>query len=234
MRFIGANWKMNSVPKGFDLPSSPYRSAKGKEIVVFPSLLDIHVCVKAGLTTGGQCGAIEEKGAYTGDVSMGMLATHGCTHVLCGHSERRTHHEESDEAVAKQVQAAIKAGLTAVICIGENADEREMGMSHEVVERQLKPILKLCASTLTAGNTVIAYEPVWAVGTGKTPTAADVQAAHVFIRKLLPSQDIRIVYGGSVTGKNAGQFFGCADVDGGLIGGAALKPEDFAEIVKAA
>lgn len=232
--FIGANWKMNPPPQGFDAPDSPYRPSETVDISVFPSALDIPACVKAGLKTGGQYARAENCGAYTGDLSMSQLKTAGCTSVLCGHSERRFHHEESDECVGKQVQAALNAGLRTILCIGENGDERELGITNDVLKRQLEAVLTIAGKKINAEHFIVAYEPVWAIGTGNTPKPADVDITHAFIRSLLPSPEIRIIYGGSVTAKNAASFFSLEHVDGGLIGGASLKPAEFAAIVKAA
>lgn len=232
-RFIGANWKMHSPPEGFDAKDSPFRSTPAVEVTVFPSIIDIATTVRAGLATGGQYGRSEECGAFTGDVNMEQLKGAGCVQVLCGHSERRFHHEESDACVGKQVVSALKTGLTAILCIGENADERELGTTNAVVERQLGAVLRSAGTLITAKNFIVAYEPVWAIGTGNTPTPADVEATHAFIRSLLPSKEIRIIYGGSVTAKNAASFFALPNVDGALVGGASLKPKEFAGIVKA-
>ncbi len=233
-RFIGANWKMNPPPQGFDAKDSAFRASTTVDVTVFPSCTDIAVCVRSGLTTGGQYGRAEDCGAFTGDVSMQQLKTAGCTSVLCGHSERRFHHEESDECVGKQVLSALKTGLTAILCIGENADERELGSTNDVLERQLTAALKIAGKSVTPQNFLVAYEPVWAIGTGNTPKPADVETTHAFIRSLLPSPEIRIIYGGSVTAKNAASFFALKNVDGALVGGASLKPEEFAGIVNAA
>lgn len=233
-RFIGANWKMHAAPQGFDAANSPYRSTPHADVVVFPPSLALHACKEAGLTVGGQYGRAEPSGSFTGDISMAMLKDEGCTHVLCGHSERRRHHEESDETVSQQTRAALDAGLTAVLCIGESADEHEMAMTNAVIERQLTTVLRACESMVNAANFVVAYEPVWAIGTGSTPEPNDVDAIHAYIRTLLPDQNIRIIYGGSVTGKNAATFFACKHVNGALVGGASLQPKDFALITSAA
>lgn len=222
------------MPAGSGQAGSPYHTTNKTDVVVFPSALDLHACVQAGLSVGGQYGRPEDSGSFTGDVSMVMLKTHGCTHVLCGHSERRRHHEESDEMVAEQVKAALNAGLTAVLCIGESADEHEISMTKAVVERQLKIVLEACGTAVSAMTCIVAYEPVWAIGTGMTPTCNDVEEMHAFIRTLLPDPAIRIIYGGSVIGKNAAEFFACSNVQGALIGGAALHPDDFQRIIESA
>lgn len=231
--FIGANWKMNAAPAGAFDAGSPYQKNKACDVVVFPAASDLKECVKAGLITGGQAARAEEKGAFTGDISMAMLKAAGATHVLCGHSERRKHHGETDLMIAAQVQAALAAGLTAVLCIGETAEEQAAGETNDVLRNQLS-IITVQASNLKPQNFVVAYEPVWAIGTGKTPTPADAENIHAFIRSLLPDQSIRIIYGGSVTGDNAKSFFDQKNIDGALVGGASLKKEEFAKIVGAA
>lgn len=233
-RFVGANWKMNPPPSGFEGTDSPFRSTEKAEVAVFPSFTDIGACLKAGLTTGAQCGRAEDCGAFTGDLSMKQIKDAGCVWVLAGHSERRFHHEESDECIGKQVASALHAGLKTILCIGENADEHELGSTSEVLARQLKVVLGPAGKKITPENFIVAYEPVWAIGTGNTPKPADVDAIHASIRALLPDPGIRILYGGSVTGKNAESFFAQKNVDGALVGGASLKPDEFAAIVKAA
>lgn len=226
-KFLGANWKMNSPPAGSFDSGSPYHASGDTEIVVFPTFLDLAECLKATLVTGGQCGRPQEAGAFTGDVSMKHLKTLGVTHVLCGHSERRAHHGETDEYVGEQVSAALAAGLIPILCIGETADQREMDQIEEILAQQMRAVLE-------SPKMIIAYEPVWAIGTGVTPTSAEAEKTHAFIRRSLKNKDIRIIYGGSVSADNAAGFFAETDIDGGLIGGASLKPKEFASIVAAA
>ncbi len=233
-KFIGANWKMNPAPLGAYEHESPFRSSGSCDIVVFPISVDLRSCIEARLSTGGQCGRPEEAGAFTGDVSMKQLKDAGATHVLCGHSERRQHHEESDSYVAKQVKNAIECGLVSVLCIGENADEQELKTTDDVLTRQLSAVLTTSEEVITPSNFLIAYEPVWAIGSGKTPAPKDAQAVHAFIRSLVPDPHIRIIYGGSVNGKNAKDFFAQPDIDGALVGGCSLKPDEFRMIVAAA
>ncbi|HVW66606.1 MAG TPA: triose-phosphate isomerase [Candidatus Peribacteraceae bacterium] len=223
---IAANWKMNAPPQGWDSDESPYRKQDGVEIVVFPTFLDIRTCVEKFLVVGAQCGRPEPTGTYTGDISMELLAQHGCTYVLCGHSERRSHHQESDAFVALQVKAAMDAGLQPILCIGESADERELKQQFDVVKRQLEAMSIL--------PSIIAYEPVWAIGTGSCPAESDVQEMHANIRSLLPEdkkEGTRILYGGSVKPDNAAGFLKEPDVDGLLVGGASLDPKEFRQIV---
>lgn len=231
---IAANWKMNSPPGGFEAPDSPYRAAtavataRGAEsavdVVVLPSFTDLHRCIEAKLIVGAQCGRPELNGAFTGDVSIAMLKDLGCRYVLCGHSERRRYHGETDAFIAEQAAAALEAGLHPIVCVGETAEERKNGKEKDVVKRQLKE--------LPSGVT-IAYEPVWAIGTGKTATPKDAQEMHSFIRKHVAAET-RILYGGSMHSGNALELLKQPDIDGGLIGGASLKLDEFKKIVEIA
>lgn len=229
-RLLAANWKMNPAPRGFDLPISPYRSASDVDVVVFPSTTDIDRCVAATLNVGGQAARPEETGAFTGDVSMAMLAAHGCRAVLCGHSERRQHHGETDAHVAAQVRAAVTAGLLPILCVGETAEQRAAGLAEETVRAQIE-----AATAGLPAPIVIAYEPVWAIGTGNTATPDDIRAMHAFIRSILPATLIEspILYGGSVKPENAGDIFACDNVDGALVGGASLDSRAFGDILDA-
>jgi triosephosphate isomerase len=228
-KLLAANWKMNPAPQGFDMPIGPFRRAPDVDVVVFPSDVDVDKCVAAGLTTGGQAARPQETGAFTGDVSMAMLAAHGCQAVLCGHSERRQHHGETDAQIHEQVTGALAAGLLPFLCVGETDAERSAGNAEAVVRGQLDAALRGIT-----GSVVIAYEPVWAIGTGKSATPADVQAMHAFIRSALPDalRESPLLYGGSVKPENAAEIFACDDVDGALVGGAALKAESFGGILE--
>ncbi len=219
-KLIAANWKMNAAPAGFE-SAQAFRSTDSADVVVFPSFLDIEKVLNAGIIAGGQSSRPEEKGAFTGDVSIHALKNAGCTYVLCGHSERRQHHKESDEDIGKQVEAAKVAGLTPILCVGETLEERESGKEDEVIGRQL---------SLTKDVPVVAYEPVWAIGTGKTATTEQVAAMHAFIRSLV-GPDTKILYGGSVKPDNAKEILSQPNVDGALVGGAALVADSFASIV---
>jgi len=223
---IAANWKMNAPPVGWDGEDSPYSPRDGADVVVFPSHLDIHVCLEKFLTVGSQCGRPEAQGAFTGDISMALLAAHGCTWVLCGHSERRMHHSESDAFVALQASAAVAAGLHPIVCVGETADEREMGQAKDVVKRQVQAI---------EVPATFAYEPVWAIGTGVTASPDDAQEMHAFIRSLLPKagrDSARIIYGGSVKPDNTKALMMQPDIDGALVGNASLDPASFRKIIE--
>jgi triosephosphate isomerase len=188
---------------------------------------------------GGQNLSAHKSGAYTGEVSGPMLKDFACTYVIVGHSERRTYCGEDDQLVAEKFAAAQGHGLVPILCIGETLAERERGQTEQVVARQLDAVL---AKVSIAGfkNAVIAYEPVWAIGTGKTATPEQAQAVHHFIRAKLAGLDpgiaagVRILYGGSMKGSNAKELIGQADIDGGLIGGASLQAEEFLTICRAA
>jgi triosephosphate isomerase len=223
--FLAANWKMHSPPQGWDGEDSPYRTRVDKDVVVFPSTLDIRTCIEKFLIVGAQYGRPEPRGAFTGDVSMQLLAEHGCRYVLCGHSERRNFHSETDAFIAQQVKAAMDAGIEPILCIGETDTEREKGQQKEVVARQLQNM---------PCPTLIAYEPVWAIGTGKNATPEQAQEMHAFIRSLLPSDaqaTTRILYGGSVKPENAADLLRQSDIDGLLVGSASLDPKLFRSIV---
>ncbi|MCG8690413.1 MAG: triose-phosphate isomerase [Minwuiales bacterium] len=184
---------------------------------------------------GGQDCHASTNGAHTGDIAAPMLKDAGCAYAIVGHSERRTDHGETDATVHAKAEAAHAAGLIAIICIGETRAERDAGQTLRVLTRQLKGSVPAAA---TARNTVIAYEPVWAIGTGLTPTAADVARAHAHIRKRLAARfkdaaGFRILYGGSVKGSNAAELMAVANVDGALVGGASLKATDFWPIAQA-
>jgi triosephosphate isomerase len=184
---------------------------------------------------GGQDCHWAASGAHTGDISAEMLREAGATAVIVGHSERRTNHGETDELVSKKASAAHRAGLKAIICIGETLEERKAGKTLEVLSRQIRGSIP---SGSTADLTVIAYEPVWAIGTGLTPTTAEVAEAHAHIRKELEgvvdqeAAATRILYGGSVKGSNAAELMGTPNVNGALVGGASLKAADFLGIIK--
>lgn len=226
---IAANWKMNSAPDEALKNPASYNS-KSVDTVVFPTTLDIKAAIKAGLTVGGQHARPEATGAYTGEVSMQQLKEAGCNYVLCGHSERRKYHNETNEDVHKQALAALAEGLLPIICIGETLAQREAGNMQTVLTEQLKGLPE-------EERIIIAYEPVWAIGTGKSASPEQAEAAHVFIRSLFPAalaETTRILYGGSVKSSNAQSLLEQPNIDGALIGGASLIPEEFAAIVQIA
>jgi triosephosphate isomerase len=193
----------------------------------------------SSIQLGSQDVCAEAQGAFTGEVSAAMLKDIGCRFAIVGHSERRALYVESDQLVARKFAAVLSQQLTPILCVGESLAEREANQTRVVVERQLEAVLALCGIASFA-NAVIAYEPVWAIGTGRTATPAQAQDVHAFIRGRLAVQDakiageIRVLYGGSVKAGNAAEIFAQIDVDGGLIGGASLKAEEFAAIVAAA
>lgn len=236
---IAGNWKMNGLKADAELLAKGLGERyaalanPGFDMLLCPpaTLVDFtaQMVSTSGLKVGGQDCHANEKGAHTGDISAWMLRDLGCSYVIVGHSERRADHGETDGIVKDKAQAAQAAGLIAIICIGETEDERDRGETLAVITEQVKGSLP---SGATARNTVIAYEPVWAIGTGRTPTPDDVQEVHAEIRKVAgqamgDAQDLRILYGGSVKPTNAREFLGLADVDGALVGGASLKVDDF-------
>lgn len=243
---IAGNWKMNGlVAEGTNLAKGVAEAVKkaGKvecEFLVCPPFTLLSNVKKAlrgaKVNLGAQDCHFAEKGAHTGDISPVMLKDIGCQYVILGHSERRTDHYESNELVNKKAQAAHTAGLKTIICVGETLSEREAGKALEVCTKQ---IIESVPEDSTSSNTVIAYEPVWAIGTGKVPTTKDVEEVHAAIRKTLAKKlgkgnanKMRILYGGSVKPNNAKELLTLEDVDGALIGGASLKVEDFMGIAK--
>ncbi len=214
---------MNPPPPGAALSDSPYRPVPTVDVVVFPMAVDLRESIRAGLITGAQAVRPEATGAFTGDLSLDAAKEAGCRYILCGHSERRQHHGETDEAVRAQAEAALSAGLIPVVCVGEkDGEDRE-----QVLKRQL-------AGIPDRADVVIAYEPVWAIGTGKSAAPADAQAAALLIRQAIGLGQPRILYGGSVNAQNAASYLAEADIGGLLIGGAALKPAEFSAIVSIA
>lgn len=227
---IAANWKMNPAPAGAFDSGSAFQSLGACDVVVFPSYIDIQKALDAGFIVGAQCGHAKDCGACTGDVSMKMLSEAGCTYVLCGHSERRRSHHETNEDVAEQVVAALEAGLHPIVCVGEGDNEHDSKKKRSVIEAQLKGIP-------LGSDITIAYEPVWAIGTGVTATPEEAEEMHAFIRSLLPEdrqEKTRILYGGSMNALNAHLLLEQPNIDGGLVGGASLKPNEFKEIIDSA
>ncbi|MGH6810316.1 MAG: triose-phosphate isomerase [Ensifer adhaerens] len=242
---VAGNWKMNGTRASLDQIKAMAEGVKGDlsgkvDTLICPPATLLYVatalCDDSPLMIGAQDCHQKQSGAHTGEVSAEMIADCFGTHVIVGHSERRTDHAEHDGVVRAKTDAAHAADLIAIVCIGETGDERKAGKTLDVLKRQLAESLP---DSATAENTVIAYEPVWAIGTGLTPTAADVEEAHAFMRKELVSRfadaggKMRILYGGSVKPSNARELMGVANVDGALIGGASLKAEDFLAIYRA-
>lgn len=208
--------------------------------VPFPYLAQAQDQLKGtAIAWGAQNVSEHAQGAYTGEVSAAMLKDFGCRYVLVGHSERRSLYGESNETVAAKFVAAVMAGLTPVLCLGETLDQREGGVTEKIVAAQLDAVVE-AAGLPAFANAVIAYEPVWAIGTGRTARPDQAQEVHAFIRGRIASEDaalalrLQILYGGSVKAQNAAELFGMADIDGGLIGGASLVAKDFLAICEAA
>lgn len=243
---IAGNWKMNKAPvetvaliKGL-IPL--VADVDNVDIVVCPPFIDLAAAKEAlagsNIKLGAQNMHFEESGAYTGEISPGMLLALGVEYVILGHSERRQYFGETDEGVNKKVKAALKSCIKPIVCVGETLEERESGITAEVVCKQTKLAL-LGLTAEEAAGIVIAYEPIWAIGTGKTATAEDANETIGAIRDAVKqvyggstAKAVRIQYGGSMKPSNASELMAKSEIDGGLIGGAALKAEDFAGIVK--
>lgn len=241
-KLAAGNWKMNGT--GADLAQisaliAAHPAPRIDMLICPPATLISRAADTAKgspLAIGGEDCHANVSGAHTGDISAAMLADAGATYVITGHSERRADHGETDADVRAKTAAGIAAGLIAVVCIGETLGEREAGQTLSVVGEQL---LGSTPDTATGANTVIAYEPVWAIGTGKVPTLEQIAEVHRFIRAELVKRfgdagnDFRVLYGGSVKPSNASEIFAVPDVDGALVGGASLKAEDFGGIIAA-
>jgi triosephosphate isomerase len=245
---IAGNWKMNlTLAEAAQLVHAiahGIRGLDGVEVLVAPpftSLLRVKEAIgRAPILLSGQNMHSEAQGAFTGEVSAAMLVDAGCTHVILGHSERRTLFGETDEVIDRKAAAAVKKGLIPIVCIGETLEEREKGLTFQIIERQLN----LSLNNFREGknllpSTILAYEPVWAIGTGRTATPEQAQEVHQFIRQWLKAQfggqtaqAIRILYGGSVKPDNVRDLMSKPDIDGALVGGASLKPESFLPIVR--
>ena len=236
--YAAGNWKMHGLSGDLTVTADIARASAGAEgqttLLCLPTTL-LDQARGSGIAIGGQdCHAMPE-GAHTGDISAQMLKDAGATYVIVGHSERRTDHGETDATVAAKAQAAWAAGLTAIICIGETEAEYRAGKTLDVLATQIAGSVPEGAAP---GNTIIAYEPVWAIGTGLTPDLDEIQATHAAIRASLAAridggEALSILYGGSVKPGNAAGIFALADVDGGLVGGASLTAADFVPIVEA-
>ena len=242
---VAGNWKMNASKESVNVLVKGIlsgMSSVGSEVIVcapFPYLSQVESLIGgSSLMLGAQNLNAKPKGAFTGEVSADMIKDFGAGHVIVGHSERRSFYGETNDVVAEKTKAAIDAGLTAILCVGESLEERETGKTEAVVAEQLNAVISLVGIGAFDGI-IIAYEPVWAIGTGLTATPEQAQSAHFFIRNLLANssdkvaQKIQILYGGSMNADNAADLISCPDIDGGLIGGAALKADDFLQICKA-
>ena len=245
-KIVAGNWKLHGSRQfaselvGQVAAGLP---VEGVDLVILPPLPYLGDLVEdfeqTTLAFGAQDVSSNEKGAYTGEVSASMLVDVGATHGLVGHSERRQYHNESSELVARKFVAAIHAGLVPVLCVGETLEQREAGQTEQVIASQLAPVLDM-AGVEAFAKAVVAYEPVWAIGTGRTASPEQAQAVHAFIRGEVAGRDARIadslpiLYGGSVKPDNAAELFSQPDVDGGLVGGASLVAADFLAIARAA
>jgi triosephosphate isomerase len=245
-KLIAGNWKMNGSLAANRVLLTGIKTELGQPAC------DVAVCVPAPylvqcqselagspVAWGGQDLSVHESGAYTGEVSAGMLLDFGCKYVIVGHSERRSYHAETDELVAQKAARALKAGLTPIVCVGESLAERESGRTNAVVGQQIDTVLN-AMDAAALEKIVVAYEPVWAIGTGKTATPQMAQDVHAMLRSKLAAKNskaaanVQILYGGSMKPDNAKELLAMPDIDGGLIGGAALKAADFLAIVRAA
>jgi triosephosphate isomerase len=242
---IAGNWKMNasrgSVKSliGGILSGMEGVNSEVLVCVPFPYLSQVEFLIEgSNLKLGAQNININASGAFTGEVSADMIKDFGAKHVIVGHSERRSLYGETSSVVAKKTKAALDSGLTPLLCVGESLEHRESGKTEVVVEEQINAVIELLGVD-SFHNIIVAYEPVWAIGTGMTATPEQAQAVHLFIRNLLGesseniAQKTPILYGGSMNAGNAVELISCPDIDGGLIGGAALKAEDFLQICKA-
>lgn len=245
-RLVIGNWKMNGsmsengklLADLVGLQDAGRAGTDGAEMAVcapFPYLQQVADALGGtAISWGAQDVSEHEKGAYTGEVSVAMLREFGCTWAIVGHSERRAYHGEASDTVARKAAAALKGGLTPVVCIGETQAERESGTTLQVISEQLQPVLALGAESVK--NMVLAYEPVWAIGTGLTASPEQAQEVHAHIRKLLAqagAPEQRVLYGGSVKAANAASLFAKDDIDGALVGGASLVATDFQGIANA-
>ena len=240
-KIIAGNWKMNLLPnEAMDLINSLVPAVKDteNEVIVCVPYTDLFytllTCQGTNIHVGAQNMHWEEKGAYTGEISPEMLKCINVEYVIIGHSERRAYFNETDETVNKKVKSALAHGLKPIVCIGETLEQRENGETEKVVKNQISKALE-GLTTKDLSNTIVAYEPVWAIGTGKTATCDDaneiIKKIREQIEKDFQTKDVNILYGGSVKAENAKELFNMSDIDGGLIGGASLKADEFSMIV---
>jgi triosephosphate isomerase (TIM) len=246
-KLVVGNWKMfgrlarnQELLAGVLAGVRELRNSDCAVCVPYPYLAQAQALLQgSNVAWGAQNMSHHEEGAYTGEVAAGMLLDFACKYVLLGHSERRGLYHESDSMIAQKFEAAIKAGLKPILCVGETLAEREAGITEEIVAQQLDAVIARSGVKMLE-KAVLAYEPVWAIGTGKTASPEQAQAVHAFIRQRVAKQDgqvaqgLCILYGGSVKAANAAELFSMADIDGGLIGGASLVAADFVAICRAA
>ena len=246
-KLIAGNWKMNGSLEANEalvravlagLPSAAGDRAEAAVCVPAPYLAQVRqLATGSALATGAQDVSMHASGAYTGEVSAAMLREFGARYAIVGHSERRQYHGEADAQVADKAKAALAAGITPIVCVGETLAEREAGQTEAVVKRQLAAVIHVNGHCIS--EIVVAYEPVWAIGTGKTATPEQAQQVHAVLRAQLHAAStrddrVRILYGGSMNAANAASLLAQPDIDGGLIGGASLKAPDFLQIIAAA
>jgi triosephosphate isomerase (TIM) len=246
-KLVAGNWKMHGsrelTQSLVGMLAAEFATDPPCEIAVCPPFTWLaeaaRLVADTRIALGAQDVSAHDEGAYTGEVSGAMLAEIGCRYVIVGHSERRSLHAESDELVAAKFQAAQRHGLVPILCVGESLEEREAEATEAVVGRQLGAVVAAAGIEAFTGA-VIAYEPIWAIGTGRTATPEQAQAVHAFIRGLLRAENVsiadfvKVLYGGSVKAANAAELFAMPDVDGGLVGGASLEAAGFASICRAA
>jgi triosephosphate isomerase len=247
-KIVAGNWKMNTdAASAGELVKAILQHNKASNAVVkivcppFPFLSEVYGLLKdrEGFYTGAQNCSQHAKGAYTGEVSAEMLKSVGCGYVLVGHSERRTYFQENDEQLVAKINEALKHSLKVIFCFGEWLEQRKQNTHFETVEKQLRAVLSQFPVDRLK-DLVLAYEPVWAIGTGETASPQQAQDMHAHVRSVFAglfspqaASEVSILYGGSCNAQNAAELFACADVDGGLIGGASLKAEDFTKIIEA-
>lgn len=248
-KVVAGNWKMNNdLSQSVNLISEIKNAITGKElnaeIIICPPFTSLETASALVKDTNVKLGAqnmyFEESGAFTGEISASMLKSVGCEYVILGHSERRAIFGESDEVINKKIKKALSSGLKPIFCIGETLEERESGVTNKVIEKQVRNGLT-GISTEELKHIIVAYEPVWAIGTGKTATPEQAQEVHKFIRNLIKelysansAENLTIQYGGSVKADNAKSLLSQPDIDGALVGGACLKADSFFEIIKSA
>ncbi|MTH65378.1 triose-phosphate isomerase [Paracoccus shanxieyensis] len=234
-KLAAGNWKMNGTLASLAEIDQIRATPAECDVLICPPATLIQAVAATGIATGGQDCHANASGAHTGDIAAAQLRDVGASHVILGHSERRTDHAETDPQVAAKAIAAHQAGLVAAICVGETETQRDSGATLDVISAQLAASVPDCT---TAANTVIAYEPVWAIGTGRTPTDAQIAEVHALMRDRLSARfadgaDITLLYGGSVKPGNAAEIFAIPHVNGALVGGASLKAADFGPIITA-
>jgi triosephosphate isomerase len=245
-KIIAGNWKMNKTNSEaiqlVKMIKIKVTDIKKIDMVVCPpftALSSVNDIVRdSNLKLGAQNLFWEEKGAYTGEISVNMILSTGCSYVIIGHSERRQYFGETDETVNKKIKTALKSGLLPIVCIGETLEQREKGITQEIIDRQIRGGFSGLTSS-DISKIIIAYEPVWAIGTGRNATPEQAQEVHSFIRKVLSqmydknlSENLRIQYGGSVNTKNSRDLLSQPDIDGALVGGASLEADSFVDIIK--